>query len=481
LTAIGLTLVLLISAGVAFGIFTGGYMAEFVDFPIELIRQEFTVLPLLSLFLAVLIPSIFLVILGISIITKNLILNAKLGWSLFALWIISLIVGLFSIPPMIGLYSRDGVYTEAETFNVPGQTVMLDLKQVGLEDYEVTTLRLRGQEDSLFRLEKRFEAVGKSRAEAIENAKMVSYQVNVEDSVITFDSNIQFLDGARFRGQQLEMTLYIPYNRTFQMDYDMRYILRNTIYYYGYREHQIGTNTWMFTPDGLQCLTCSETNNTSENLDLDIDTDGQTITYDMTGFESIRIASVFKAEIFQGDDWEVLLRGDEEDLEDVMIKMQNDNLEVNYSRDLSGWDSGREAVYIYLRLPELESLELSGAANAIVKGFIQNLMQIDISGAASAEMDINVDDVDIDLEGMSKLRLYGTGNAMDVRITGASSLDAAEYQVNSATIDASGVSHVNVNASELLEVDASGGSEIRYSGNPVIQSERATGSKIIKE
>jgi phage shock protein PspC (stress-responsive transcriptional regulator) len=201
LAAIALTLVLLITGGVALGIFTGGYLAEFVDFPIDLISHEISVFPLIALFLAGLIPAVFLVILGISVITKNLVLNARLGWSLFALWIISLIILLFSVPPLVGRYTRDGVNTEVETFSMPPRVTVLKLKEVGLEDYEAATLRLRGHEDSIFRLEKRFEAVGKSRMDAIENAKMVNYQVSIEDSIITFDSNIQFQEGAKFRGQ----------------------------------------------------------------------------------------------------------------------------------------------------------------------------------------------------------------------------------------------------------------------------------------
>jgi hypothetical protein len=70
---------------------------------------------------------------------------------------------------------------------------------------------------------------------------------------------------------------------------------------------------------------------------------------------------------------------------------------------------------------------------------------------------------------------------VDASIAGASSLDASEYQVKSAKIDASGVSHIKINVSEILEIDATGGSEIRYLGNPMIQSERAAGSRIIKE
>jgi len=481
LTAIALTLSMLILGGVALGIFTGGYFVEYVDFPLELIRQDISVLPILAGFLAGLIPSIFLVILGISIITKNLILNAKLGWSLFSLWVISLIIMLFTIPPLIGMYSRDGVHTEVETFNMPPQITRLELNQVGLEDYEVTSLRLRGHKDSLFRLEKRFEAVGKSRMEAIENAKMVAYQVNIEDSVITFDSNIKFMEGAKFRGQRLEMTLFMPYNRQFQMDYDMKYIIRNTIYYYGYREYQMEGNTWMFTSDGLECITCSENDDTSENTGMEADEWGETLTYDMEGFKSIHIASIFNAEILQGDNWEVMLKGKDQDLDDVALKMVNDNLEIDFNRDISNWDRDRVAVRVYIQLPELESIELSGATKAEVKGFDQSLIQIDLSGASSAEMDIIAEDLDIDMVGMSKLVLYGNGDKIDITVAGASNLDASEFRVNNAKIDASGLSHIKINASEILEIDASGGSEIRYTGNPMIQSERASGSKIIKE
>ncbi|MBR9999365.1 MAG: PspC domain-containing protein [Cyclobacteriaceae bacterium] len=482
LTAMGLTLAMLITAGIALGLLTGGYFTEFVDFPVDLIRQELSALPLIAGFFAGLIPCVFLVFLGVSIITRNLVMNAKLGWSLFSLWIISLIILLFTIPPIVGRYTRDGVYSEVETFSMPPSTTMLDLKQVGLEDYEVTSLRLRGHEDSLFRLEKRFEAVGKSRLEAIENARMVEYHVNIEDSVITFDSNIQFLEGAKFRGQQLEMTLYIPYNKQFQMDYDLKYIVRNTIYFYGFRENQMEGNTWMFTAEGLECITCSEENDdSSDNTGFNVEPGENTLSYDMKGFESVQIASIFNAEILQADQWEVMLKGDEEDLNDVRVIMENDNLKIDFDRDISNWDRDREKVYIYLKLPEMESLELSGAVRAVIRGFSQDLIQIDLSGAAIAEMDIRIDDADIDMDGMSKLTLYGNGEKIDVTIAGASRLDASDYAVNSATIDASGVSHVKVNASEMLEIDVTGGSEVRYSGDPQIQSERAAASRIIKE
>jgi phage shock protein PspC (stress-responsive transcriptional regulator) len=482
LTAMVLSLAMIIMGGVALGLFTGGYFTEFVDFPGELIIQEISALPLLAGFFAGLIPCVFLVILGVSIITKNLVLNARLGWSLFALWLISLIILLFTVPPIVGRYTRDGVHTETETYVMPQGITLLEMKEVGLEDYQVTTLRLRGHEDSVFLLEKRFEAVGKSRLDAIENAKMVDYNVNVEDSVITFDSNIQFREDAKFRGQELEMTLYIPYYVPFQMDYDLRNIVRNTIYFYGFREYQMKENTWMFTPEGLECITCpEEENDDSGESSFEAEPGENSISFDMQGFESVHLSSIFNAEIIQSDKWEVVLKGDEEDLEDARVRLEDNILSIDFDRDISRWDHDRQKVFVYLRMPELENLEVSGTVRAVIRGFTQDLMELALTGAASAEIDINVEDVEIDMAGMSKLTLFGNGERINVDIAGASTLNAFEYRVNTAIIDASGISHVRVHASEILEIDVTGGSEVRYRGDPQIQSERSAASRIIKE
>ncbi len=482
LIAIAMTLGLLIAAGIGFGLFTGGFFVEYVDFPIHLVSNEISAVPLIAGFFAGLIPQIFLLILGISIITKELLLNARVGWSLFAVWIISLVIMAFTIPPMVGNYARDGVYEEVDTFDMPYETVLIDLKYIGLEDYEVTRLRLRGHEDSVFRLEKRFEAVGKTRLDAIENAKMVNYNYVLEDSMIVFNSNIEFKEGARFRGQSLDMTLYIPHHRKFRMDYDLRHIIRNTIYYYGFREYQMENNTWMFTQDGLECLTCEEEDNSGEEKkDFENTTGSETRSFDLSGFGSIDISSIFNAEVVQGSDWEVILNGRSEDLDDVVVRMINDDLEVDFTRDISRWDTDREKVKVYIKMPDLEGVELSGAARAVISGFEQNLLSIDMSGAASAEMDFRVDDMDVDMNGLSNLTLTGRGNRLKANIAGASNLEAFDYMVENAEVEVSGASKVKVYVSDLLEIDASGGSEVRYKGDPRVRSERYSGSRIIKE
>jgi phage shock protein PspC (stress-responsive transcriptional regulator) len=479
--AISMTLALLITGGVALGIFTGTYFVDYVDFPLELIRQDFPVLPLIAGFFVWLIPQIFLVILGVSVITKKLILNAKIGWSMFAVWLIAVVVLLLTIPPIIGRYSRDGVHTEVKRYDLVGKTAILNLTQIGLEDYDVTTLKLRGHEDSVYRLEQRFEARGKSRKDAIDNAKMVTYNVVVDDSVFTFDSNIQFSDEAKFRGQKLDMILYIPYNQTFMMDEDLRYILRSTIYSNGFRVSQMEGNTWMFTEDGLQCLTCTSDRSSSQNTRSYDSDNGERISFDFSGFQSVDVGSIFNTEIRAGSNWDVEVSGRDRDLEDVVIKVTNGELVINFKKDISKWDRNRKEVKVHITMPELQSLDLSGAAKGKVYGFDQHNMDINLSGASVTEMDVNLTEANIDLAGVSRLNISGTGESLDAEISGASNLNAEDFMVDYAVLDVSGASKARVHVNKELEIDASGGSSVRYSGDPMLKSDRSSGSSIIKE
>jgi hypothetical protein len=103
---------------------------------------------------------------------------------------------------------------------------------------------------------KNFKARGRTRQQAIENSKMVDYHVIQNDSILVFDSNITFKDPAEFRVQEVNVTLYLPYNQPFVMDRSLRNILPYSL------QHDVSdrmeNNQWAFTEDGLTCLTCPE-------------------------------------------------------------------------------------------------------------------------------------------------------------------------------------------------------------------------------
>ena len=85
-------------------------------------------------------------------------------------------------------------------------------------------------------------------------------------------------------------------------------------------------------------------------------------------------------------------------------------------------------------------------------------------GACESEIDINMEEVDIDLNGASKLRLTGRGNELRADISAASQLEAYRYRVRNATVEATAASTAEVYVTESIDMHTNLASEIKYRG-----------------
>jgi phage shock protein PspC (stress-responsive transcriptional regulator) len=227
--------------------------------PLDVITNSFPFLTAIAAFFLIAVPALFILLAGASIIAKRLVFNAAIGWTLFSVFFISLIIASFTIPMAIVNFQERGEHQVVHTYDFGDRTSIIKLKEVGWDKYDVTDLEIRGYEGPEYKLVQVFKARGRSRKEAAENAQLVKYAIEQQDSILIFDSNIQFEEGATFRVQQLEMTLYIPYGKEFIMDRSIRHILENTLYPNGYSIRDLENNRWMFTEEnGLRCITCAE-------------------------------------------------------------------------------------------------------------------------------------------------------------------------------------------------------------------------------
>jgi phage shock protein PspC (stress-responsive transcriptional regulator) len=481
LTSIALLIALVVVGGIGLGLFTNVDWISMGSFPIDVFTKGIPVLPLIAVFFASLIPVIFLIILGISIITKQLMLNAKIGWGLFALWIISLVLLAFTVPKLIMNFGKEGTITEVENYDFGKKTMVLKLHESGMENYEMAVLKLRGQDEPNVRLEKRFEARGNSRANAIENAKMVEYDIVRNDSVLTFDSNIRFRDGASFRGQTLSMTLFIPYDKPFMMEEDLKYILRNTIYSSGYSVSQLQGNTWTFTHSGLKCITCKEDSSERSDRDEEFNPEGYNREFKLDNFTSINAGGIFSLNIVQAPDTKIVVSGNEEYVDKVEMRVDGDELIITLKDKITHWNRNMKEIVVDISVPELKHLKLGGAAKAKIEDFDQDQMELDLTGASNAELNAKVKSLNIGVEGASKISLEGEGDNLTVKASGASSINGFDYEAKSIDIEVSGASNAKVNATEELEADASGFGKIQYRGEPRLNVHGSGLNSISKE
>lgn len=131
-------------------------------------------------------------------------------------------------------------------------------------------------------------------------------------------------------------------------------------------------------------------------------------------------------------------------------------------------------------MPELESLDLSGAIKAKINGFKNESLQIDISGASSCDINANINNLKVDISGAGNLNLNGRGDLMVINLSGASNVKARNYQVKRLNLNMSGAGAAQVYASEQLDVEVSGVGSVKYDGSPKILNKKLSGMATIQ-
>jgi phage shock protein PspC (stress-responsive transcriptional regulator) len=481
LTGISFIFALVISLGIILGLVSGGgdYMTWW-DFPYQVIGEAIPTLTVIMAFLASLIPALLVTLLGLSVIAKTKVVTATVGWTMFGIWLISLIGLAFTVPKIIYEFRAEGDYEQTQEYPIQAKSVHFELFETGLDDYDFTNLEIKGYEGENLQLVQQFHAMGNSRKAAIENAQMVSYNVNVKDSILVFDSNIKFDEDAKFRFQELDMTLYIPYGQVFTIDNSMRHILEYySISRHGYDYRQLENNSWVFNPSGLECITCFESQRKERVIERSedyrrsyeeaFDVKGYYEEKEFRDFDNIVISGAFETNIIQAEKFRVMISGNRGEVEEVKIGQDGNLLEISLDRDLIERGANRNRAKLVIGMPGLESLELNGATKAWVRGFDEDRIRIELNGASEADVDMDCYETDIHLSGASRLTISGTGHELTADLAAASSLDAYEFRVDDAWIDASVASSAKVFVRENLEIDASMASDIKYRGGAKVR------------
>lgn len=456
---------ILTSFGVVFGLFhapdwlaLNDWRMQNIGFPLQAFRNSFPGLTVFSAFVAALIPFLFIALLGFSIVARRIVFNAIVGWTLFVLFFVSVIFLGISVPRIVYAFKEEGEVTEEQLFAVNDHVAIFAVRQVGMDDYEVTDLTLRGYEGNDIKLVKRFIAQGNTRKIAAENAKMVEYQVAQTDSIITFDSNITFKQDAIFRAQRLDMDLYIPYGKKFVISEDAWRLIDNFNRhrkYNGYRYedyYQSDKQLWEMTKSGLTCVGCDDDINDNNAGTVDGGSD-----YPLTDFDRLDLRGIFDVTIEEGSTFAINIvgAGDAKDRYDVYV--DGETLVIDFEdRGNFFWKrdyTNDVTLKLRITMPSLEELKVKGAGLVNLRGFDEEDVDITAAGAVRVDADLNANNLTAKITGASSLQLNGEGDFMDVQLSGASNLKAFDYQVERANIEASGASSAKVNVTESLDVD----------------------------
>ena len=191
-------------------------------------------------------------------------------------------------------------------------------------------------------------------------------------------------------------------------------------------------------------------------------------------FQKIEAGGAFKVDVTQGDKTSVIVTADDNLWDHLKVESSDGTLHLE-TKPGSYNNVHLEAKVV---TPKLEQVELSGASHGTLHGIDQktNPFKLSLSGASHAEGDIKAGELSVDESGASHASLTGSADVIRVEASGASHAALENVTANSAHANASGASHIQVNASKSLEYDLSGASHLSYAGSPKIDRAQTSGA-----
>jgi phage shock protein PspC (stress-responsive transcriptional regulator) len=261
------TITPIISLFVYFGFFTNDdFVVLMEDFPIELFSNIVPVWLVIGASFLLIIPGIIIILLGLSVLAQKSLIGGRFGLVALGLWLLCVGICAFQIPRIVVQFKEENWHKIEEVLPLTGRTLILQLNPIGKESsFNQVNLKLEGTSDSLVRLKQEYFSRGRTKAEAMNNAKLMIYNYNLLDSIVTFDEGFDINSIDAFRDQKLNLILEIPFEKPFIMERSLLEVLRNTIYRNGYRSSDLSSKTvWAFNAKGLVCLTCEVEEPTEE-------------------------------------------------------------------------------------------------------------------------------------------------------------------------------------------------------------------------
>lgn len=230
----------------------------------------------------------------------------------------------------------------------------------------------------------------------------------------------------------------------------------------------------------------------------------ETIDPELQGdIQELKVHSGLHATITQGKKRSLRITGDDNLLEELVVRESQGTLEIGFPDSLSGYRP-TQPIVVEASLPIATqfsssggghltlkdtfkgddfSFDISGGGKLVAEDLRATSVFLDQSGGGSARLsDLDVETVLINSTGGGEVRLTGQTSELEAEVSGGGRLEALELQAKSVTLDLSGGSDAKVHATSSLRAHVSGGGSVTYRGKPkTIEKDLSGGSELKPE
>ena len=173
---------------------------------------------------------------------------------------------------------------------------------------------------------------------------------------------------------------------------------------------------------------------------------------DVGAFKSIETNGAFEIQVTCQQPASFEIEGDDNLLPLVKTEVRNGALRIYSDRSYSA----TRAMTVRIAVPDLEAISSNGAAD------------IHVTNVKNAQLSIS-------WQGAGRIEAAGETKFVSISSTGAGKIDTARLRAERAKVSVTGAAHVDVHASQQLDVTVSGVGQVTYGGNPPVVNKSVSG------
>jgi phage shock protein PspC (stress-responsive transcriptional regulator) len=530
----GCLVALAIGLGAGIGLLPHSQNIVLGDAPAHVMLNGIPTWGLLAGFLAFAIPALSLLLGGLNLLFRMSIMNRTVSLSLLGLWLLSLVGVAMAFAQQSREYQFDAQVEQLERYpKLTTPVLMLDSRHVNRQWEQHVDLNLAAADSGkVVEVLRLLGSKGPSEEVARRNAlTTIDYTIRTSgDSSLVLDDHFSFLPDAKYRSQELTVTLRLPRDRTFRISRSFAYdLLDSDDFVNDERPEDPELHRYRLRGNKLECIGCTDEqlgrdeNDDDSDVNINIDADdssndegdsndegsnsksGITLnyggapafdtdlnsygsgrrTFSETGFTRVSVAGGYRVVLRRADAFKIEAAGDESALKDLQMELDGNELQITprNSGSFFGGNSGRSQskVLIAISMPNVERLELAGAVHADLGGFErQNELRVEQAGASHLRLNGNYGTLRLEQAGACRTTATGHADELRLEAAGACELAGASLQTRAAVVNVAGICKARLNVSESIKGDAVGASEIAYSGKPSSVKVESTGPSSIK-
>ena len=184
--------------------------------------------------------------------------------------------------------------------------------------------------------------------------------------------------------------------------------------------------------------------------------------------------------ITQGNQVSLEVKGDSDDLEDLITEVRNNTLVIKYER--IGWNFGRDRVSIYVTTPEISGISLGGSGKVISQNSLESdRLDLSVSGSGKMELQVEADEIEASISGSGNMTISGDADQVQLTISGSGNMDAEELMADRYEVRISGSGRSRIHVGDQLDAKISGSGSVYYKGDPDKVISNVSGSGRVKK